>query len=256
MRCVHTGPVGVGATAGCSQGRLFPSEPSPHLKNERSTCFQAPADQPLPELCRCSWVAEAEGESGAYLALPSPATPVPRPRAFSRWPSHPNWKMRPFPFARASVFFSPPLTMLLGKSSLHLPLPRRISKDSSPWLRVPHTHTLPSTGPSRGTTPGGAVRIAVACRVRTAFRGEGCAPPAGRQPHHPRLPGQGTREDWPAKVSCVAGPASRPSERASESPRPVRLCPPRPGPPRASLRGHGPAPALASLHRCHGGAGG
>lgn len=42
-----------------------------------------------------------------------------------------------------------------------------------------------------------------------------------------RRPGYGAREDWPAKVSCAVGPASRPSKRAP-APRPALPAPPRP----------------------------
>lgn len=165
--------------------------------------------------------------------------------------------------------FTPPLTAPLDRQG-------QLSVAACPHTPTP----LPSTGPSPGTTPGGAIHIATACGVRAAtalrtpcrlytawswaFETHSPPPPAVRAAphagwavhHRRRAPGQGTCEDWPAKVSCAAGPASRPSEGASARapsgsarPAPARH-------ERTSLRGHGPAPALAPLHRCHGGAGG
>lgn len=106
-------------------------------------------------------------------------------------------------------------------------------------------HLCPTQGP-RGTTPGGAIH------KTNRVQDEGCpsqrvvgrfqpCPPHFWPPLHssvqPRRvssplplrgrPGHGAREDWPAKVSCAVGPASRLSKRAP-APRPALPAPPRP----------------------------
>lgn len=264
--CVHTRAMGAGGMVVCSWVRLFSL--SPFLICRMSTV-------PLPGYP----VLRGRGAT-AVLGIESKRGILSPPCFCLAWPGHshrldpgpspgsasrPNWKMKPLPAVKPTgglpwhLCSALPPEDVSGKAFTPPPTAPLDLQGQLSVAACPHTPTpLPSTGPSPGTTPGGAVHIATACRVRTATPhhppaalpagptplgpgplgptascGEGCTPRRVGSPPPPARTRPGNLRGLAGKSQLRCW-ARFQAERGSECPRPVRLCPPRPGPPRAN----------------------